>query len=321
MDGEVGDFEAEDIRRQVQRLLRDLGNPEPPIILSQVCEQLQLDRRYYSTADPSTLDEVAHRVKVGGKQFVATLMGLVRKSKLCAFWLPERRRILIDEAAPEKMHRWIEAHEIGHSITPWHQEFLFGDNEYTLDPACHAMVEAEANYAAAQLLFLQGRFAAEARDIEITFKSMQALAKRYGNTLTPTLWRIVEEREPDRPVFGMVSTHPRHLNIGAQEDGRSVRHFIRSRAFRERFPNVTPEDGFAILQMHAGWTKRGSIVSTDHAIIDVNGELCEFHVESLSTSYYVLTHAIFLRCLPSMAAVPQAQPMLVPQPTPRDLPT
>jgi hypothetical protein len=110
------------------------------------------------------------------------------------------------------------------------------------------MVEAEANYAAAQLLFLQERFAAEARDTEITFTSTQALAKRYGNTLTSTLWRIVEEREPDRPVFAIVSTHPRHPTIGAQEDGRPVRHFIRSRAFRQRFPNMTPEDGFAILQ-------------------------------------------------------------------------
>jgi hypothetical protein len=303
MEGEVGVYEAEDIRRQVRRLLRDLGNPEPPIDLHQVRKQLQLDRRYYSSADPDTFDELAHRVKIGGKQLVATFMSLVQKSKLCAFWLPERRRILIDEAVSQKKHRWIEAHEIGHSITPWHQEFLFGDNEYTLDPDCHAMVEAEANYAAAQLLFLQERFATEARDVEATFKNMQALSKCYGNTLTPTLWRIVEEREPDRPVFGMVSAHPRHPAIGAQDDGRPVRHFIRSRAFRARFPNVTAEDGFAILQVHAGWTKRGPIVSTDHPIIDVNGELCEFHVEALSTPYYVLTYAVFLRCLPSMVPI------------------
>jgi Zn-dependent peptidase ImmA (M78 family) len=304
MSGEVGGFEADDIRKQVRRLLRDLGNPEPPIDLAQVREQLQLDRRYYSTADHSTFDEVAHRVKVGGKQVVNTLIGLITKSKLCAFWLPERRRILIDEATPQKKHRWIEAHEIGHSITPWHQEFLFGDNEYTLDPACHAMVEAEANYAAAQLLFLQERFAADARDVEPIFKNIQALSKRYGNTLTSTLWRMVEEREPDRPVFGMVSAHPRHPTIGAQKGGRPVRHFVRSRAFRKRFPHMSAEDGFAILQVHAGWTKRGTIVSVDHPIIDVHGELCEFHVESLSTPYYVLTYGAFNGCLPTLFVVP-----------------
>lgn len=304
MEGEVGDYEAEDIRRQVQRLLRDLGNPEPPIVLSQVRAQLQLDRRYYSSADPGTFDEMVHRVRIGGRQLAATFVSLVKKSKLCAFWLPDNRRILIDQAVPEKKHRWIEAHEIGHSITPWHKEYLFGDDQYTLDPACHAMVEAEANYAASQLLFLQERFASEARDVEVTFKSMRGLAKRYGNSLTSTLWRVVEEREPDRPVFGMVSAHPHHSAIGAQDDGRPVRHFIRSRAFRRRFPNVVAEDGFAILQLHAGWTKNGPIVSTDHPVIDVNGELCEFHVESLSTPYYVLTYAVFLRCQPSMVAVP-----------------
>ena len=304
MEGEVGDYEAEDIRKQVQRLLRDLGNPEPPIVLSQVREQLLLDRRYYSSADPGTFDEVAHRVKVDGKQLVATLMSLVHKAKLCAFWLPNNRRILIDQAVPEKKHRWIEAHEIGHSITPWHKEYLFGDDQYTLDPVCHAMVEAEANYAASQLLFLQERFVGEARDVEITFKAMQGLAKRYGNSLTSTLWRVIKDREPDRPVFGMVSTHPHHPTIGAQEVGWPVRHFVRSRAFRERFPNVTAEDGFAILQVHAGWTKRGSIVSTDHPVIDINGELCEFHIEALSTPYYVLTYAAFLRCLPSVVAIP-----------------
>ena len=47
-------------------------------------------------------------------------------------------RILIDETVPKPKHRWIEGHEVGHSVIPWHREFLFGDNEFTLDPVCHA---------------------------------------------------------------------------------------------------------------------------------------------------------------------------------------
>jgi hypothetical protein len=130
MDAEIGDYEADDIRKQVSRLLRDLGNPEPPISLPQVRDRLQLDRRYYSIADPGPLGEIGHRLKVGGKLLlrgVASIFEVARKANLCAFWLPDSRRILIDEEVPEKKHRWIEAHEIGHSITPWHQDFLFGD--------------------------------------------------------------------------------------------------------------------------------------------------------------------------------------------------
>ena len=51
--------------------------------------------------------------------------------------------------------RWNEAHEVGHSIIPWHDNLLLGDNEFSLNPNCHEQMEAEANFAAGQLLFLQ----------------------------------------------------------------------------------------------------------------------------------------------------------------------
>ena len=302
---EIGEYEGEDIRKQVDRLLRDVGNPEPPISLDDVRALLNLDRKYYNTADPGLLDEVAHKVRVGGSQIVqaaSRLFDIAKKAKLVAFWLPESQRILIDSDAPEKKHRWIEAHEIGHSITPWHKTFLFGDSEHTLDPACHAAVEGEANYAAGQLLFLRERFGREARDLELSFKTVQALSKRYGNSLTSTLWRIIEERDPNSPVFGIVSAHPRYPSIGRTEDGRSIRHFIRSRGFRERFPSMTPEDAYGILKLHAGWTKRGTLFKGDHPLIDSNGCLCEFHVDCLATQYYALTYGVFLREIPTLVA-------------------
>ncbi len=303
MSAPVGEYEADDIRQQVNRLLRDIGNPEPPIRLEDIRAQLNLDRRYYSKADPSLLDEVAHKVRMGGSQIVnvaTRLFDVVKKARLVAFWMPESRRILIDKDEPEKKHRWTEAHEIGHSITPWHQTFLFGDNTQTLDPACHAVVETEANDAAGQLLFLQDKFVADARDLPLDFKSIEKLRKRYGNSLTSTLWRIVEEREPHKPVFGIVSAHPRYPMIGANPDGRPTRHFIRSRGFRQRFPGITPEDAFGILQRHASWSKVGTLVDTEHPLLDVNGTLCEFRVDCLATKYYVLTYGVFVRETPTL---------------------
>jgi hypothetical protein len=60
-EGDVGEQEAADIRAQVARVLRDLGDPEPPLNLDVVIEQLKLDFKYYSSTDLSTFDEIAHR--------------------------------------------------------------------------------------------------------------------------------------------------------------------------------------------------------------------------------------------------------------------
>jgi len=44
----VGHYEAEDLGRQVEKVIRGLGNPEPPLQLDQVRDLLRLDRHYYS---------------------------------------------------------------------------------------------------------------------------------------------------------------------------------------------------------------------------------------------------------------------------------
>jgi hypothetical protein len=295
----VGDHERRDIHARITRVLTDLGNPEPPLSLPSVRELLRLDLKYYSTDNTTYVQELAHKLRVAGKQVLARPMILfdaIKKAKLCALWVPDSKRILIDETVPSLKHRWIEAHEIGHSIIPWHREFLFGDDEFTLDPDCHAMIEAEANYGAARLLFLQDKFGTEAREMELSFSSIKSLSTRYGNTITSTLWRIVEEREPEGAVFGMISAHPRHPEIGATEGrGGPIRHFIRSAAFRKQFSNITPEDAFAVLRSKASWKKRGQIVDSTHAFTDVNGEEFEFRIESFSNGYALLTFGVAVK--------------------------
>ncbi|MET1113233.1 MAG: hypothetical protein ABWX67_17075 [Allosphingosinicella sp.] len=293
----VGDYEASDIDRVVSRLLRDIGEPEPPLSLEMVREALKLDVKFYSSAKDSIVEEIAHRVKVGAKQILlrpGLIVDAIKKANLSALWMPDRKRILIDDSIPRLKHRWIEGHEIGHSLIPWHKEFLFGDTEYTLDPACHAMVEAEANYAAGQLLFLRGKFGTEARDLDLDFASIKAMAKRYGNTITSTLWRMIEERNPDQAVFGMVSCHPNHPSIGAGPDGEEIRYFIRSERFRNRFANVTSRSVFQILRSNARWSKRGTIVDCTIDLKDADGEDMEFRIESFSNGYALLTYGVML---------------------------
>ena len=294
----VGDHETHDIEAQLNRILNDLGNPEPPLSLPQVRKLLKLDLKYYSATNTDHIQEIAHRIKVAGKQVLVRptlLWDAISKANLSALWIPDSKRILIDESIPHLKHRWIEAHEINHSIIPWHNDFLFGDDSFTLDPECHAVVEAEANYGAGRLLFFGERLAKEARDLELTFDNIKVIAARYGNTITSTFWRVIEEREPDRPIFGMITGHPyypEHPKLGVSKNGTSNHKFIRSKAFRIQFSTITQEDTYMLLEKHASTRMSGPIVNTTDVLKDNNGDEFEFRIESFSNSHALLTYGV-----------------------------
>lgn len=179
-------YVAEDIDRFVGRVLADLGNPEPPLRLADVRELLRLDRAYYSASDDSATREVIHQLNVAGQQILAepsVLKDVIARVGLKALLLPEQRRILIDSETPDLKQRWSEAHEIGHDLIPWHGDTMLGDDRSTLTPACHAQVEAEANYAAGQLLFLQDRFVSDVRSVEASLAAVRKLTAKYKNTI------------------------------------------------------------------------------------------------------------------------------------------
>jgi Zn-dependent peptidase ImmA (M78 family) len=83
--------------------------------------------------------------------------------------VPDRKRILIDKDLPSAKQRWGEAHEIGHSILPWHDVVMPGDKKRTLSLACEQQVESEANFAAGRLLFLQEQFTGRLRSNPLIF--------------------------------------------------------------------------------------------------------------------------------------------------------
>ena len=109
---------AQDIDDQVDKVLRDLGNPPPPLSLDDVRALLKLDRGYYSSTKDGLLREVTSKLYIAGKQILARptlLWEAVKKANLKALYLPDRKQILIDEDLPILKHRWNEGHEIGHS--------------------------------------------------------------------------------------------------------------------------------------------------------------------------------------------------------------
>lgn len=295
---EIGPHEAADIKSHVRRLLRDLGNPEPPLDLNIVRDRLKLDLAYYSKEDLTLLDEFAHKMRVAG-QYVGikatSMAAVIKKSGLRAFLLKasNQRRIFIDDQLPDLKHRHIQAHEIIHDITPWHQSLLLGDNEISLNPYCHQMMEAEANYGARQLMFLVNRFTQEVRDSPLSWSLLQSMSKAFGNTLTTILWQTIHERSPTQPTFGLISRHPIHPSIGDPGTGSPIRYFIRSDAFKKRFPTIKSADVYRAVATYVTGRKRGPVGEDIVIFKDVTGQGCDFEMHSFCNSYDLLTFGFF----------------------------
>ena len=293
----IGDRERRDINAQVEKILRGLGNPEPPLRLEMVRELLRLDLQYYSTKNDGVLREFASKIKIGAKRLFeqpTLLWEIVTKAELSALWLPDPRRILLDEDAPILKHRWNETHEVVHSVTEWHKPFCFGDSAKELSITCHEQLEAEANYGAGQLLFMRDRFVEEARQLALNMASVGVLHKRFGNTLTSTLWRYVEQLGETLPILGLVTCHPKRIPEG-HDMTSPCKYFIASHAFRQRFDTVTEVEVFRVL---AGYCKnaRGGTLGTDEVILrDVNGIAHVFMFETFSNTYEALTLAYYIR--------------------------
>ena len=273
------------IDQQIEKLLRDLGNPSPPLNLDQVRALLKLDRRYYSSLDDSWLREKIHQMTVAGKQVVSRpslMLTVVKNLRLKGVLLADRRRILLDQELPEPKQRWAEAHEIVHNVVPWHEGIAHGDPEMTLRLGCQEQIEAEANYGAGRLLFLGKRFDEMVVAGPVDFAALQSLHKAYGNTMTTTLWRIVELSLD--ASFGLVTAHPRDVDSSSE----AIRYFLRSPNFAAEFATVTAAGLFSEVKRRC-YGRRGPIGHGDFVLIDGRGEAYEFRFESFFNGHDALT--------------------------------
>lgn len=281
-----------DIDGQVVKILRGLGNPEPPLDLAVVRELLKLDFNYYSTTDDGLLREVTSRLIVMGKQIIKrpTIVGdAVRTLSLKALYLPDQKRIMLDKDLPFLKHRWNEAHEIGHGIIPWHEGMMFGDNEQSLTPACHEKMEAEANYAAGQLLFLAERFRAEAVENTPSLKFVKQMSKQFGNTITSTLWRLVEHGNGGRAMVALVSGHPHPAMRKPDFDpAQPCRYCVESDEFRAKF-SISETALFQAIAAYCRPSQGGTIGQDEIILADRNGDRHHFLFETFFNRHEALT--------------------------------
>ena len=287
------------IDRRVDKILRDLGNPEPPLRLEDVRELLRLHVGFYQTDNDGFLQRAVHNLVMAGKQTWARpsiLLEVVRKRGIKALVVPDQKRILIDETLHKAKHRWAEAHETIHTILDWHEPVLHGDNELTMKQACLDKVEAEANYGAGQLLFLRERFAAEVLDSIPSVDLVQDLAKSFKNTHASTLWRLVETAGRESPMLGVMHYHPSPRFASDKNDpANPCRHFIRSDAFATMFSAITELEVFEQISRYIE-PKRGGPVGSDVVILtDDNNDEHEFVFETFKFGSECLTLAAHRR--------------------------
>lgn len=277
---------ARSIDARVEKILKDLGNPKPPLDLADVRALLKLDLRYYSTADTSWMTEKIHQLKVAGKQVLSkpsTILAVTKSLGLKGVLLVERRRILLDTEQPKPKLRWNEAHEITHDILPWHEGVAHGDTLETLMPSCHEQIEAEANYGAGKLLFCGDGFIEQVRSSPLSFELVRNMKGLFGNTMTTTLWRIVEATH--HTAFGIISVHP--LTVTGDTDS-DVRYFVRSPKFAAEFSATAAAAFFPYIcaQCHG---RRGPVGDGTCFLADDNGTSRAFAFETFWNGYDALT--------------------------------
>jgi hypothetical protein len=277
---------AASVDSRVEKILKDLGNPKPPLDLENVRRLLKLDLQYYSTGNTNWLKEKIHQMKVAGKQVLSepsTILQVTKSLGLKGILLVDRRRILLDTEQPKPKLRWNEAHEITHDILPWHKEVAHGDPLESLMPSCHEQIEAEANYGAGRLLFCGGGFIEHVRSSSLSFDLVKELHAIYGNTMTTTLWRTIEATQ--HCAFGVVTVHPKKVTGDLFSD---VRYFIRSPRFASEFSKTTCDHFFQSLcqQCHGS---RGPIGSGNLHIADDNAATRTFVFDTFYNGYDALT--------------------------------
>jgi hypothetical protein len=287
-------YSAADIDTQVSKILRDLGNPEPPLNLEHVRELLRLAKDYYSAADDGFFKRWIHSLKLAGKQIAERpgfLKDFVQNFRLDALCLFDEKRILISTELPTPKQRWAEGHEIGHVIIPWHGPISLGDDKYTLTANCHETMESEANFAARRLLFLRDKFKLRAQSSAPALSHVMDLHKAFGNTLTTTFYSFIETL--DVPAFGLITGHPKRP---AKDFDRKTpcRHFITSPGFEIQFKNVTDTQLYAIIESYCGYGK-WALGTAEKVISDCRNDHYVFQMETVFNHYDALTLGVMIR--------------------------
>ncbi len=282
------EFTRREIDKVANKILKEAGMREPPFLINDLLDHLEIDREFYDLEDPGLIRRFVHKVKVKGK----ILSKIREKIKLAAMWLPnmgKRDRIYVDESLPKPKKKWASFHDVTHSILEWHRPYFLGDTAETLDPDFQVILENEANYGASALMFGGNIFTGDALDTTPEWESIKELMKLYKTSYVTTLRRYVQYSH-DIPMSVVVNTA--WWDETPEDQEHRIRHFINSRQFEMKFAHVS--DDLVLKEIDDNTTKRrgGPVGAFEMCLPDMNGDLHEFFAESFYNQHYVLTFIV-----------------------------
>ena len=278
---------AEEIEAITDKLLKDLKITEPPVSLEAVRDRIKVDLAYYSTAEASTFGNFLHSLRVKTHELLKKCERLEdawKNKTLRGFWSPDQNRILVDESLHDRKQRWVETHEIVHSLIPHHQAYTLGDSKWTLSQSCQVQIEAEANYGTGRLLYLGDQYRERLLASELTLSHVRALGPAFGNSELSSLWRAVETL--DIPACGMWSVHPWCTK---KPEAERIEHFMRSTMFCNQFASVEAYYVYRKLTKVVGRLGIGPLGKAEVVLDDIAGNSHKFHFECFGNKYGVMT--------------------------------
>jgi hypothetical protein len=126
--------------------------------------------------------------------------------------------------------RFTEAHELGHQVIPWHRG-AYVDDEQSLFRDTEALLEKEANLAAAHLIFQGAPFFERAYDYPLSLRTPILLANEFEASLHSTI-RFYVEQHAEPVAVVIAGRYPRY-------DGTvPIFQALESKAFHARFGPV-----------------------------------------------------------------------------------
>lgn len=280
------------IDKATSKILRDADLKEPPFLIEDVLNSLEVNRDFYDLEDVTFLRTIRHKIRVGGRRLVK----IARKIRLAAVWLPNEDQIFVDSSLPAPKQEWASFHDAVHAILRWHRHYFLGDTAQTLDPDFQEMLEDEANYGASALMFGGKVFTKEALDTVPEWDSIALLQKRHKKSYVTTARRYVCFSH-DIPMALLVST-AWWDDMPEDQEGR-CRHFVRSPKFCLIFGNISHEILLAEIDGNTNQRRGGPVGEFDFGLPDANGIMHEFYAESFYNGHYVLTFIAYQKQMQS----------------------
>ncbi|MFH1490448.1 MAG: hypothetical protein ABII06_16190 [Pseudomonadota bacterium] len=275
-----------EIDKVVDRTLKDAGLKDPPFLIEDILEHLDIDREFYNLEDVTLLRRFWHKVRVRGQRLVK----IVKKINLHAIWLPDEERIFVDSSLPAPKQDWASFHDSVHTFLEWHRAYFLGDTAQTLAPDFQEMLEGEANYGASGLMFGGKLFTKEALDKDPEWKSIKLLKNRYKKSWVTTGRRYVQFSH-DLPMVLVISTPLWMDNPDDQED--RCRHFVPSTKFMTNFASVSSDMVLQEIDDNIKERRGGPVGEFGLCLPDVNAEMHEFYAESFFNRHYVITFLVY----------------------------